>query len=80
MWVRFVGVVGVVNVDAVVVRSETCAPESNPPRLAFAVENVIFVRTERRNNPAWERDGVVDKAEEVRRILAALNHNADKNG
>ena len=42
MWARFVGVVGVVTVDAAVVRSETCAPESKPLRLAFAVENAIF--------------------------------------
>ena len=42
MWARFFGVVGVVTVDATVVQSETCAPESTPPRLAFAVENAIF--------------------------------------
>ena len=28
---------------------------------------------------AWERGGAEEKAEEVRRILAALNHNAEKN-
>ena len=42
MWARFVGVVGVVTVYASVVQSETCALESNPLRLAFAVENAIF--------------------------------------
>ena len=42
MRTRFVGVVGVGNVDAAVVQSETCAPDSNPPRLDFAVENAIF--------------------------------------
>ena len=42
MRTRFVGVVGVGNVDAAVVQSETCAPESKPLRLAFAVENAIF--------------------------------------
>ena len=42
MWARFVGVVGVVTVDAAVVRSETCAPEFNTPCLDFAVENAIF--------------------------------------
>ena len=26
----------------------------------------------------WERDWAVEKAEEVRMILAALNHNAEK--
>ena len=39
---RFVRVVGVVTIDAAVVRSETCDLESKTPRVAFAVEKAIF--------------------------------------
>ena len=35
MWANFIGVVVVVTVDAAVVRSETCAPESTPPAPGF---------------------------------------------
>ena len=38
MWARFFGVVGVVTFDAAVVRSVTCALESNPLRLDFAAK------------------------------------------